>query len=68
MLSGDAGGVENLLKLGNVQPENSNTQGESDGREEKQVLGLLVKGWWVTEDRKSACSNGHKVEPLPVLF
>lgn len=68
MLRGDTGGVEHDLQLRDVEPEDSDAKGEGDGREETEVLRLLVEGGWVAKDRQAACSDGHEVEPLPVRY
>lgn len=59
MLSRDAIRPKHVLQLWNIQPEDSHDESKSDGREEVQVLGSLVEGWWVLEDREAACAETH---------
>lgn len=67
MLHGHCGGLQDPLEDGRVEPEEGHAEGEQDGREEVQVLGLLVEHGRVLEDGETAGPHSQEVEPLPAI-
>jgi hypothetical protein len=51
--------TKHILQLGDVEPEDSHAERESDGWEEIEVLSGFIKGWRVLEDGEAAGAEGH---------
>ena len=65
MLGWNLSRAQNTLQIRDVEPENCHYKGEGDGGEEVKVLCGFIECWGVLEDRETARTDGHEVEPLP---